>query len=310
MKIVVVGPGAMGCLFAGLLAESELYDVWLLDKNEIRAKEISDYGITIEGIGGKRTIENLHVVSNSALIRYADLIIISVKSYDTLKATDSIKQIIRDNTIVITLQNGLNNVETISEIIGKEKVIAGITSLGATMLDVGHIRHAGVGDTVIGEIDGTISKRIESVAEIFRNANIQIKITDNIYGSIWGKLIINASINPITAITRLSNGELLEHEYTRNLLRLSAEESANVALASNILLPYDDPVFAVESTCRVTHLNVSSMLQDVLKGKKTEIDAINGEIVKEGKKNGIKTPINESLTYLIKGIESSFRVDN
>jgi 2-dehydropantoate 2-reductase len=310
MKIVVVGPGAMGCLFAGLLAESELYDVWLIDKNQIRAKEISDYGITIEGIGGKRTIENLHVVSNSALIGYADLVIICVKSYDTLKATDSIKQIIRDNTIVITLQNGLNNVEIISEIIGKEKVIAGITSLGATMLDVGHIRHAGVGDTVIGEIDGTISKRIESVAEIFRNANIQIKITDNIYGSIWGKLIINASINPITAITRLSNGELLEHEYTRNLLRLSAEESANVALASNILLPYDDPVFAVESVCRATHLNVSSMLQDVLKGRRTEIDAINGAIVKEGKKNGIKTPINESLTYLIKGIESSFRVDN
>lgn len=310
MKILIVGPGAMGCLFAGLLAESGLYDVWLLDKNEIRAKEISKYGITVEGIGGKRTIEEVHVISNPADIGNADLIIICVKSYDTYKAINSIAQIIKDDTVIITLQNGLNNFEIISRVVGKERVIVGITSHGATMLDIGHIRHAGIGDTIIGEIDGRASQKAEFIANILNNSGFQTKISDNIYGSIWGKLIVNSAINPITAITKLSNGELLEHDETIKLLRMTAKESTLVASASNVSLPYDDPVSAVESTCRATSLNVSSMLQDVLKGKRTEIDAINGAIVIEGRKNTIKTPINESLTYLIKGIESSQRINN
>jgi 2-dehydropantoate 2-reductase len=311
MKIAIVGPGAMGCLFAGLLAESDLYDVWLLDKNEIRAREISKYGITIEGIGGKRIIggvysnTSLHVTSDPTEVGEVDLIIICVKSYDTAEATYSITQNTGNKTIILTLQNGLNNIETISQAVGKEKVIAGITSHGATMLDVGHIRHAGIGNTIIGEIDGRIDSRVELVADILSSAGFHTKVSDNIYGSIWGKLIINAAINPITAITRLSNGELLEHEVTRKLLRMTAE-----ALASHVSLPYDNPVSAVESTCKATSLNVSSMLQDVLKGKRTEIDAINGAIVNEGRKNGIETPINESLTYLVKGIESSRRANS
>ena len=316
MKIVIVGPGAMGCLFAGLLVEVGLHDVWLLDKREIRAREISKYGITIEGIGEKRIIcgegssAPLNVTINPDDIKKADLIIIWVKSYDTADAAHSIAQNVGNKTIVLTLQNGLNNVETLSEILGEGRIIAGITSHGATMLDVGHIRHAGIGDTVIGEIDGTISDRVESVADILKTAKIKTSVSENIYGSIWGKLIINAAINPITAITKLSNGELLENWETRSLLRLSTEESACVASASNVTLPYDDPIFAVESTCRATSLNVSSMLQDVLKGRRTEIDAINGAIVNEGRKNGIKTPINESLTYLVKGLESSRRTNS
>jgi 2-dehydropantoate 2-reductase len=307
MRITIVGPGAMGCLFAGLLVESGQDDVWLVDKNLSRASELNKNGLTIEGIGGIRTITGIHVTSSPDEIEYADLILICVKSYDTLKATNSIAHIVGDNTVILTLQNGLTNVEIISSILGKGKILAGITSHGATMLDVGYIRHAGVGDTVIGKPfnSGTVTeKKVEYIADILNSAGFLPKISDNIWSFIWGKLIINSAINPITAITKLTNGELPKYEETKRLLRMTVQESAQVAYASHISLPYDDPVSAVESVCRSTALNVSSMLQDILKMKQTEIDAINGAIIDKGREVGIETPINQALTYLVKSIES------
>jgi 2-dehydropantoate 2-reductase len=307
MKITIVGPGAMGCLFAGLLVESGQNDVWLVDKNQSRADELVKDGLTIEGIGGTRTITGIQVTSSPDEIGYADLILICVKSYDTLSATNSIARIVGNNTVILTLQNGLTNVEIISSILGEDKILAGVTSHGATMLDIGYIRHAGVGDTVIGKpvkSETVTDKKVEYIAEILKSAGFLPKISCNIWSFIWGKLIINSAINPITAITKLTNGELPEHEETKRLLRMTVQESARVAYASHVSLPYDDPVSAVEFVCRSTALNVSSMLQDILKMKQTEIDAINGAIIDKGRDVGIETPINQALTYLVKSIES------
>jgi len=308
MRIVVVGPGTMGCLFAGLLVESGQDDVWLVDKNQSRAIELKKNGLTIEGIGRIRAITGIQVTSCPDEIEYADLILICVKSYDTLEATNSIAHIVGDNTVILTLQNGLTNVEIISSILGKDKILAGITSHGATMLDVGHVRHAGVGDTVIGKPTKSeiiTDQKVKQIAEIFTSAGFQTKVSHNIWSFIWGKLIINSAINPITAITKLKNGELLEHEETRKLLRMTVKESAYVASASSVSLPYDDPISAVESVCRSTAHNISSMLQDVLKRKQTEIDAINGAIIDKGRDAGIETPINQALTYLVKSLHNS-----
>jgi 2-dehydropantoate 2-reductase len=303
MRIVIVGPGAMGCLFAGLLAESGQTDVWLLDKIKTRADKIAENGITIEGIGGKRTIK-INATSSIIEIESADLILICVKSYSTLSATQSIIPIVNDGTIVLTLQNGLTNIDAISKVY-KGRIIAGVTSHGATMLDVGHIRHAGAGETVIGKISETLEdQEINQIADIFRLAGFNTTVSNNIYSFIWGKLIINASINPITAITKLKNGELLTHNETRNLLKMIAEESAKIAIASGVILPYNDSVSAVESVCKATSDNISSMLQDILNGRQTEIDAINGAIVEKGKELNIDAPINKVLTYLVKSIEN------
>jgi 2-dehydropantoate 2-reductase len=173
------------------------------------------------------------------------------------------------------------------------------------MLDVGHIRHAGAGETVIGKISETLEdQEINQIADIFRLAGFNTTVSNNIYSFIWGKLIINASINPITAITKLKNGELLTHNETRNLLKMIAEESAKIAIASGVILPYNDSVSAVESVCKATSDNISSMLQDILNGRQTEIDAINGAIVEKGKELNIDAPINKVLTYLVKSIEN------
>lgn len=303
MRIVIVGPGAMGCLFAGLLAESGQDDLWLLDKTKHRADKINENGIIIEGIGGKRNIR-VKATSLPDEIQYADLILVCVKSYDTFDAVRSIDQIVKDNSIILTLQNGLTNIDVISKAINKGKIIAGITSHGATMLDIGHIKHAGLGDTVIGKISPDVSdQEVGQIAEMFNRAKIHTIISDNIYNFIWGKLIINASINPITAITRLKNGELLKYEETRELIKMVAEESVKIAIALGVVLPYNNAITAIESVCKMTAENVSSMLQDILNHKRTEIDAINGAIVEKGRELNIDTPINKVLTCLVKAIE-------
>lgn len=304
MRIAVVGPGAMGCLFAGLLAEAGQKDVWLLDKYEKRAREITENGLKILGIGGRRLISSVKAASDPQEIGIADLVLIFVKSYDTVEAAHSISSAVGPNTIVLTLQNGFTNVEAISRVFGNEKVIAGITSHGATMLGTGHIRHAGVGKTTIGELNGEISPGIERIADILSRAEIPTIISNNIYSSIWGKLIINAAINPLTAITKLKNGALLEYNEVRKLLGMTAEEAAYVAAARKIILPYNNAISAVEEVCKATSGNVSSMLQDVQRQKRTEIDAINGAVVQEAKKSDIEAPINETLMCLVKGIEA------
>ncbi|MFC1712202.1 ketopantoate reductase family protein [Candidatus Poribacteria bacterium] len=303
MKIIIVGPGAMGCLFAGLLVEAGQKDVWLLDKHEKRAREITKNGLKIEGIGGSRSVSGIRCTANPQETGIADLILIFVKSYDTAEASHSILPVIGINTTILTLQNGLTNINTISDILGADRVIAGITAHGATMLGTGHIRHAGVGETTIGELESGQSDRTKRIADVLSSAGFQTVISDNIHNSIWAKLIINAAINPLTAITKLKNGALLEYNEVRKLLGMTAEEAARIALARQIALPYDSTTSAVEAVCKATSANVSSMLQDVLRHKRTEIDAINGAIVNEAKKAGIEAPINETLTYLVKGIE-------
>ena len=302
MKIAIIGPGAMGCLFAGLLMEAGQEDVWLFDKREERAREIAKNGLKIEGIGGARSVSGIKTTTDPTEAAPVDLILIFVKSYDTIAASHAILPAVGDNTTVLTLQNGLTNVQSISQILGADKVVAGITSHGATMLGTGHVRHAGAGQTTIGEPGGG-SARIECIANILSSAGLKTVISHNIHDSIWGKLIINAAINPLTAITKLKNGALLEYNETRRLLDMTAAEAARVAAARGISLPYDDAPSAVAAVCRATSSNVSSMLQDVLRQKRTEIDAINGAIVDEAKKAGVEAPINETLTYLVKGIE-------
>lgn len=303
MKIVIVGPGAIGCLFAYMLAKGKTNEVWLLDRDPARAEIISANGITLEG---SDTVRNLRATADPNNIGIADLILICVKSYDTESASRSILSIVGNDTGILTLQNGLYNVETVARILSIGNIMAGVTSHGATTLGIGHVRHAGTGKTIIGAYKSRSNKeKIGQVADTLSLSGIQTEVTDDIYSVIWGKLIINSAINAVSALTRLRNGQLLMCEETRKLLEYVATESASVAHACNIALPYDDPVFAVENTCQLTSQNISSMLQDVLRAKRTEVDAINGAIVKEAVKVGAKAPINTALTCLVKGLEYS-----
>ncbi|MDD5155998.1 MAG: ketopantoate reductase family protein, partial [Candidatus Omnitrophica bacterium] len=189
MKIVIVGPGALGCLLAAFLSRAK-EEIWLLDKDKERASHLDKHGIHIEGLGTDFEAK-LKATAEAQDIGKADLIVICVKSYSTKNAVTQAKPIIGPDTKVITLQNGIGNIEMISEVVGQEKVIGGVTNLGATLLEPGKVKYAGKGETVIGRIDGKIPVEMRSIRQLFNKAGLEMRLSRDIKALLWSKLIIN-----------------------------------------------------------------------------------------------------------------------
>jgi 2-dehydropantoate 2-reductase len=305
MRIVIIGPGAMGCLFAAFLSKSK-EEVWLLDKRKDRASLIKEQGVVVEGVSGNWKAA-VKISTDAKEIGKVDLVIVATKSYDTKEALTQAKPLIGERTQVLTLQNGIGNIEIISEVLGSdENIIAGVTNLGATLIKPGHTRLAGKGESIIGRLDGKLPVEMRAVRELFNKTGLEAKFSRDIKSLLWSKLIINTGINALTAITRLNNAKLLDYEGTRKIMRESVVEAVKIAKRKRIKLVYDDPLAKVEAVCEATSTNVSSMLQDVLKKKRTEIDFINGVIVRLGQEMEISVFTNIMLVDLVKTIESSY----
>lgn len=304
MKIAVVGPGALGCLIAGFLKSGTQEEVWLIDNSPERANRIREKGIRIEGISSVSCA--IDISANPKEVGPCDIIFICVKSYSTDDACKNIKSLVSDKTFILTLQNGIGNVQVLNDHFGAERVIAGATNHGATIVGPGYVRHTGRGDTLIGMHDGKVTGAVRDAADLLTKCGFETKISKDIDSVVWSKLIINIGINALTGITRLKNGMLIKHDGTRQILRDSVQEAIDVIEHKGIKLAYDDLIQKTESVCKATADNVSSMLQDVLKAKRTEIDYINGVITRQGKALGIPTPVNEALVNLIKTIELNY----
>jgi 2-dehydropantoate 2-reductase len=304
MGFLIIGPGAMGCLFAARLKESGR-DVTLLDYNEQRAETINSQGIIVEGIMGEFNVQ-VPVVTKEIPAK-TDFVIVCVKSHKTLEAAQRVKPFLSKDTIITTLQNGIGNTEILNDIFGKERVLGGVTSEGATSLGWGKIRHAGQGSTIFGP-RGILKNALEQLVTAFNKAGFKTDSADNVEGLIWGKLIINVGINALTAITGLKNGDLPDHQGTRLIMEKAVEEAAAVAKAKKIDLPFSDPMARVLEVCRATAGNIASMLQDVMNKKWTEVDYINGAIVKEGRNLNIPTPVNQTLTCLVQTIHETYDI--
>ena len=195
MKIAIVGPGAIGSLIAGFLAKSK-HQIVLIDKDKERAAAICSQGISVEGVSGSWSAK-VRATDQIQGIDGLDLMIFCVKSYDTKEAIIRYKPLVTDSTLVLTLQNGIGNIEIIAEVVGQDKVIGGVTSLGATLLNAGKVRHAGKGETVIGRIDGKIPVEMRSLRELFNEVGLETRISRDIKGLLWSKLIINVGINAL-----------------------------------------------------------------------------------------------------------------
>lgn len=301
MRIAVVGSGAMGSLYGGLLADAG-EDVTLIDIWKEHVDAINTRGLKISGVSGERLVR-VRATTNPAEVGTVDLIMIFVKAYDTRKAAQDALPMVGPETVFLTLQNGLGNVEQIEEVAGKGRVVAGATTHGSTLVGPGEVFHAGKGLTYIGELTGEITERVKRIAETFNRAGIETHISQNIQGIIWKKILINVGINAITAITGLRNGEILLVPEVKEIVRKAVLEAAEVAKAAGITVEMEDPVAEVYKVAELTAKNKSSMLQDVERGRRTEIDAINGAIVRIGKQYGVDTPVNETLVAAVKGIE-------
>jgi 2-dehydropantoate 2-reductase len=305
MKTVMMGAGAMGSLFGGLLTRAG-EEVWLVGNRKEQIDTICSVGLTFE------EKEKLHIISMKATsevasVGKADLVIFFVKTYDIENAVSDALALEKEGTIFLTLQNGLGNEEVICQKIDRKKVMLGVTGHGATLLGPGHIRHAGWGKTVIGELDHRITDRATRIAQMFCEAGIETEVSSNIHNHVWGKLLVNVGINALTALTGFKNGQLLDYPETSRLMEKLVFEAAEVARRKGVRIE-EDPIEKVREAIGATKENRSSMGQDFDHRQKTEIDAINGAVVREAQPLGIPVPFNQTVTDLVKAIEKSFKL--
>lgn len=297
-RVGVIGGGAMGCLFGGRLREAGC-SVALVDAEPETARTIAGRGVIMEDSGGARTVAGLDASIAYEVLRGVPLILICVKSGSTARVAAACAGV-AGNALVLTLQNGLGNVEALCAGLGRERVAAGTTRCGAASLGSGHIRVAGIGETVIGELDGAVTERIRAVCDLFNRAGLPARISPSITDALWTKLLANAGINAIAALTGLKNGEIPLDSEAAALMNAAVLEAAAVARASGAVLEVGDPVAHVRNVAAMTAENDASMLQDVRMKRQTEIDAINGEIVRRGREVGVPTTVNAILTLLVR----------
>ncbi len=289
MKIAVVGPGAMGCLYAARLTNAGI-DTTLVDYKPERARRLQEKGIQLERDG---TEETTQVKSVSHVPSGMDLVIVLVKAQHTNNLN------IPAETPVLTLQNGLGNVETLCSKVGSAYVLAGVTSEAATLLGEGQVRHVAAGVTRIGS---WTSYPAEPTIQALQQAGFECEITDAPGQTLWEKVAVNAGINPLTALLDVPNGALLDMPEARQLMRDLVVESVKVASTEGYR--FDRSLVEVtEETCSQTRDNLSSMLQDIRAGKRTEIDAISGEILRRAQLAFLPTPRTRVIWQLVKGLE-------
>ena len=304
MKTVIMGAGAMGNLFGGMLAFSG-EEVWLVDIRKENVDAINAVGLTVER-QGKIQIIGGNATTDVSSIGKADLVLLFVKTYDTEKAVSDALAAQDKNTVFLSLQNGLGNEEAICSKVDRKQVMLGVTGQGATLLGPGHIRHAGWGKTYIGPLDPGMSDRAARIAQGFRDAEIDTEVSPNIHELIWDKLLVNVGINALTALTDMKNGELLDYPETLRLMEALVSEAAEVAKKKGVRIE-GNPLEQTKSVIEATKANRSSMGQDIDYRRQTEIDAINGAVVREAEKLGLSVPFNRAVTDLVKAIEKRFR---
>ena len=303
MNITVIGAGAMGSLFGALLAEAGNM-VTLLDIHREHVDAVNAIGLSIEKAGDRRIVA-IQATTDPGRIGPTDLSIVFVKSTHTAAAAETAARLSGKTDLVLTLQNGMGNADTLAETLEPSQVIAGTTSHGATFLGPGTIRHAGEGDTVIGPWATAGMTGAEQVAEVFCRANIVTRVVVDVRTVLWAKLLINVGINAITALAGINNGQILELEWSRQLSRAAVEEAMAVARAQGVAID-GDPVEKVFQVAAATGPNRSSMGQDVDNCRLTEIAAINGFIVRIAEKAGMPVPVNRTLTALVETLQAHY----
>jgi len=292
--ILLVGTGAMASLFAAIFSSKGL-KVRMLGTWTENIDILNENGVRFIDQHGYETHYPVEATSNPEKCAGCRLAIVLVKSYQTTAAAERLTHCLAEDGIALTLQNGLGNYEVLSDALGNRRVISGVTTLGATLIGPGSVRMGGLGNTTIGDHD-----KVDLIADIFRLANLEIEIVSDTSSLVWGKLVISSAINPLTALLGVSNGGLLENNYACDLMELVTGESAEVAGRYGIELPYADPLEMVESVARKTAENYSSMYIDFQRGGQTEIDAINGAIVRVGEDIRLPTYYNKMLWMLLK----------
>lgn len=295
-SLLIVGTGALACLFASRLAAAgvriTMLGTWPEGLEALRA-----HGVRLaEAVGSERAYP-VQATADPADCASARFALVLVKSWQTERAARQLVECLAPDGLALTLQNGLGNRESLARALGAERVALGVTTTGATLVGPARVRPGGEGAISLGA-----HPRLEPLANLLRGAGFAVETVPEADDLLWSKLVINAAINPLTALLRVPNGELLNRSSTRILMAAAAREAAGVATALGRRLTFPDPVAAAEDVARRTAANHSSMFQDVQRSAPTEIDAICGAIVAAGEQCTVPTPVNRTLWLLVKAL--------
>ncbi|MFW8600074.1 ketopantoate reductase family protein [Desulfobacterota bacterium M19] len=301
MKITIVGPGALGCLLAALLSRAG-HRIFILDYKVSRAARLNREGVCLSE-GGRRQAYTVRATTDPAATTGSETLLLCVKSADVISALARTAPLIKEGPLLVSMQNGLRHLPVLRNLPDSSWALA-VTAMGATLTAPGVIHFGGAGFTSFGFLKQTTDERLAVLVELFNAAGLAAGISPDIEAAVWDKLLINVGINALTAIYNCPNGKLPVLPETREIMRLAVLEAAAVAEACGVKIS-SDPVGRALAVCRATENNISSMLQDVRLGRNTEIEAINGEIVRLAATFNIPAPVNKRLTTQVLSISTS-----
>ena len=305
MKIVVIGAGAMGCLYGAYLSRS--HEVIMLDSYQPQVDAINENGITVlEEDGHEEHFPHVQAMRSGECSTSADLVIVFVKSTFTEAALEENAKLFGEHTLVMTLQNGAGNDRKIARYVSKQNIIIGTSKHNSVNMGGGRIRHSGHGATTIGS-NLEQNENLETVAQLLREGGFAAEISDDIQRIIWSKLFVNLSINTFTAITRSPIGSMIDNRYAWDFAEKMICEAVDVAEADGTHFSYIEVLNMVHHVCEDAGKGYSSMYQDVVNCRKTEIDAINGAIVEQAKLYNVAAPYNSLIVDLIHAIEGAYQ---
>ncbi len=298
MKAGIIGAGALGSLFAAFFSKSGVdYSIYEIDRNTADAVK---NGLTLISGDSSETFSP-EIDTSPEILCNCDIIFFFVKSYSTGEAAAAVQDYLKSDAIIVSLQNGIGNFETIAEHINEERILYGITTIGASKDNASTVRFGGAGAIEFG---GQSKEAIVRLSSMLHLAGIDFTVTETPATSVWQKAIINAGVNPIAAILSITNGEILDNPYSMKLQEMIIREGTAAAQAAGIILDTEDMIQRTVDVCRKTSSNRCSMLQDIANKRKTEIDYINGRIIDILIKSGIAAPYNESVFSLVKALEA------
>jgi 2-dehydropantoate 2-reductase len=308
MNICILGAGALGSAMGGVLREAG-HHVVLVNRNQAHVDAINAQGLMLNAAGVDRIV-HVQAVSDCAKVVLPkggfELLIVLVKSFHTQVAMQAALPLVGDHTVVLSLQNGLGHEALLQDMVGAEKVLAGKTYAGGVMLAPGYVLDSTLGkETIVGELSGEVSARAQRIATVFSAAGLMTQVSPNIMTILWDKLLVNAATGPLSAITGLSYGPLYEQAELEITAIELVKEGMAVAKAAGVMISFTDARQPwLKAGTGLPRSFRPSMLQSLDKGSMTEIDYINGAIVRQGARLGIPTPVNAALVACIHGLES------
>jgi 2-dehydropantoate 2-reductase len=302
MRIAVVGAGAMGSVYAGLLADAG-NDVWAIDPWAEHVAAIRGHGLRVEGASGDRVVR-IGATSDPADVGEVDLVVIATKAMQVHAAAQSAGSLLGPETVVLTMQNGLGSPEVAGNVLGGERIVVGIAGgFGASVVEPGHVHHHGMELVRLGEPRGPVSPRVERIAEVWRVAGFAVQAEDDVERLVWEKLICNVCFGGTCTVLGRTIGEVLDDPHAWSVASECAREAYEVAVASGIAVIVDDPVAYTAAFGERIRDARPSMLLDRLAGRPSEIDAINGAIPPRAAVLGLEAPVNTAITALVKAGE-------